>query len=534
MIKNIVLDDVEINFGDLWSYCQNRVSLLVYNNSGTLSNCLVNDICLTNVVDFVEVDDVEVEMSSFAYSNSGIIYQCGVRTELVVDSNNASYSGFELYFAGLVINTGGGVIDQCFTDIDANFGAYNEIYYGAFTGSIGDTISNCYVQGSVNSEGSITTLIGFWGRKITNCYCALDINAEVEKFYFFKVSSGSETYCFCDNELSSNSSSEFYSTGLSTAEMKDVDTYLAAGWYFAVEGGTEGIWQILGENYPTLMWEGTPDINEDENVNIADMSILAANWMVAEPVNSGVDFDRSGIIDLVDLEIFSEYWLNKPYKEYEDIVGYWDFDQLENGVEDQSGLDNNGVILGDVVLAEGINGNCYQFNAEDGYDAVLVNSNMRIAGSHPRTISAYIRPDSEQPEVYGAIFCFGTRMDEEYFSLYLINNGDTKLLCRTMLGSVETINLDIMDNVWHHIAVVLPDGSSTIGDLQIYVDGVKVVSNVSGGGAEINTPLTNCFTIGGNLDSGFVTFGFTGGIDEVKVYGRGLSAEEISEMLILN
>ncbi len=54
-------------------------------------------------------------------------------------------------------------------------------------------------------------------------------------------------------------------TGLTTAQMQDIATYLAAGWDFAGEtaNGVEDVWTMSddGPGYPKLAWEETPDPN---------------------------------------------------------------------------------------------------------------------------------------------------------------------------------------------------------------------------------------------------------------------------------
>ena len=64
------------------------------------------------------------------------------------------------------------------------------------------------------------------------------------------------TSCFWDIETSGLSYSDG-GTGLTTAEMQDINTFLDAGWDFVGEtaNGTDDIWTMLEVDYPHLTWE---------------------------------------------------------------------------------------------------------------------------------------------------------------------------------------------------------------------------------------------------------------------------------------
>jgi len=68
--------------------------------------------------------------------------------------------------------------------------------------------------------------------------------------------SGLVVGCFWDIETSGQTESDG-GQGLSTAGMKDINTYLLAGWDFLDEpdNGTDDIWIMFFDNYPRLAWE---------------------------------------------------------------------------------------------------------------------------------------------------------------------------------------------------------------------------------------------------------------------------------------
>ena len=76
---------------------------------------------------------------------------------------------------------------------------------------------------------------------------------------------------------------------------------------------------------------------------------------------------------------------------------------------------------------------------------------------------------------------------------------------------------------WVHVAVVLPSGGDNADDLQLYVNGVRETGATITVRA-ISTVADADLRIGDNNAGGR----FTGLIDDVRVYDRGLSAEEIA------
>ncbi len=102
----------------------------------------------------------------------------------------------------------------------------------------------------------------------------------------------------------------------------------------------------------------------------------------------------------------------------------------------------------------------------------------------------------------------------------------------TSFNVVATKN--VCDNVWHHIAVVLPAGKSNVSDLLFYVDGVldaKIPFNNTnfkkGRDGIIKTILDKKLRIGMEAIYNFGNI-FTGNIDNACIYDRELSGTEIS------
>ena len=95
---------------------------------------------------------------------------------------------------------------------------------------------------------------------------------------------------------------------------------------------------------------------------------------------------------------------------------------------------------------------------------------------------------------------------------------------------------DLRDGQWHHVAAVLEDdGSANVSEVLLYIDGLPEEINVTVPVA-INTGdasggiAANDVRVGALYLAGSEMY-FEGSIDEVRIYDRPLSAEEIAEFV---
>ena len=78
---------------------------------------------------------------------------------------------------------------------------------------------------------------------------------------------------------------------------------------------------------------------------------------------------------------------------------------------------------------------------------------------------------------------------------------------------------------WVHVAAVLPAGASNTQDIQLFVNGIRETTTAVG--AAINTLALSTVRIGSNE-----TKYFKGLLDEVRIYDRALTADEIASMML--
>jgi len=143
---------------------------------------------------------------------------------------------------------------------------------GGFVGHnyVTATVQDCYCMGDVNGGiyvGGFTAVMDS-ASSIVNCYRtgATIADSLVGGFAAF-LGDSSVTASFWNIETSGCDSSAA-GTGLTTAQMQDMATYLNAGWDFVGEtaNGTDDIWDLINDfndGYPCLAWEYAVDTQEE-------------------------------------------------------------------------------------------------------------------------------------------------------------------------------------------------------------------------------------------------------------------------------
>jgi len=122
-----------------------------------------------------------------------------------------------------------------------------------------------------------------------------------------------------------------------------------------------------------------------------------------------------------------------------------------------------------------------------------------------------------------------------------LNDGEPELLIAQNARLIAK-DQELNDGKWHHIALSMPKKDCRLAELQFYVDGQPVESEVVGQDNPVSVSLANKVTIGGlghgNGKAPFdkLVYGklgikpFEGSLDEVSVWARGLTATEVAEM----
>ena len=215
------------------------------------------------------------------------------------------------------------------------------------------------------------------------------------------------------------------------------------------------------------------------------------------------------------------------------LLNYWSLD--ESGADTASSFaestgvtSNEGTPNGNAAYAAGLFGSALSLDGTagtyvtvpdgPGSDAGGVANDVDRTGSD-LTLSAWVQVSSFTTNWQG-IIAHGEQNDYR-----LARRGNLNVLAYAGgTGDIQGTT-DVNDGAWHHVAAVTLNGGTT----QLFIDGVLEVTGA--GPASIaasnanNGAGNNVLWIGGNPDNGRE---FNGLLDDIAMWDRGLSAEEIS------
>ena len=195
----------------------------------------------------------------------------------------------------------------------------------------------------------------------------------------------------------------------------------------------------------------------------------------------------------------------------EGLVSYWTFNDadMEGTTAKDIWGDNDGTLVGDPEVVEGKVGQALNFDGSDDYVEVPDDDSLQLWTSH--TLEAWIyQMESRSSRIIdkiGAGTANGPHLDT--------HPGTT---LRTCAGNCISTAVTYTLEEWHHVAVTFDEG-----DVKLYIDG-----EVEGEGT-VTSPLAgNNLTLKVAADSNGQNL-FLGIIDEVRVYDRALSEDEIEQ-----
>lgn len=229
--------------------------------------------------------------------------------------------------------------------------------------------------------------------------------------------------------------------------------------------------------------------------------------------------DLSGdcIVDMSDLLIFADSWLNPSQPVHEGLVARWRLDETvgETAADDISGY--TGQLHGEPQWMPGW-GKYQGALSFDGMDDYVEAVGFKgITGGASRTCSAWINTDKVSQEIlsWGEGYPGGK---------WLIRVNEGGELRTEVYGGAVVGTTHINDGEWHHITVVLKDdGSPNVAEVSLYVDGQpETISSSSD--RVINTGSYQDVRIG--LYYADLRY-FSGMIDDVQVYDQALVDDEV-------
>jgi len=220
----------------------------------------------------------------------------------------------------------------------------------------------------------------------------------------------------------------------------------------------------------------------------------------------------------VNEEIYLDKLCSSPYKCFDrkcvDITGYWKFDEGSGSIAyDSSRLGNNGTVYGATWTTDCISGYCLNFDGKDDRVNVPHSNSLNFEGDF--TLEAWVKPLGPWTGGFPGVIA------KYYPTGYLLGIENSTKKWAFLLKSAEsgwmTIHSDseVEFGKWVHIVALRENGK-----MKMYINGTLQAET-----ATHNYPLvpTNRFEIGTWDNLRF----FNGTIDEVRVYQRALTEQEI-------
>jgi hypothetical protein len=222
--------------------------------------------------------------------------------------------------------------------------------------------------------------------------------------------------------------------------------------------------------------------------------------------------NAAGMLYIDDIRLYplSSDLLTPP----DPLAGFWNLDEgTGTVVADSSGNGNDGVLVGEPVWVAGQVGTALRFDGIDDY--VEVPHHETLSVNSEVTVALWMNPEryNSAGEGWGGVMAKG---NPRTYSLFTTSDGNLHF-STAGVGSVSTDTVPL--NEWSHVAAMVIAGSHAY-----YINGQAS----GGGGAGIVLPgLNNTAPVTfGNIDE--TARFFQGMLDDVRVYNRALSEEEVT------
>jgi len=315
--------------------------------------------------------------------------------------------------------------------------------------------------------------------------------------------------------------------------------WVCLGFQFEDNSGNMAIW-VNGENkkevsrtYDLAYGSGNPRIGDGNADGIPNWTareeITGTGLLIANFVADNPDNDNSSPAGNGDT-FYTDYYDAHSVAEEEGqqqsgemgLVGYWNFDDNDlngNILYDKSGNGNNGTNNGATTSADGVLKQAFEFNGTSNY----VSGNNLIS-LDSGTLCAWVKDNSgysgDTPHVASTHHKYGWVFGMRYGNVWSSYDDDDSTE-RSLYG--DTV---INNDKWNFICATIDDN---LGIFSIYANGVFDTSTSTTVGKGIKEISTDRWTIG-CYDGDTYHNCWEGFIDEVRIYNRALSAEEVKNL----
>lgn len=310
------------------------------------------------------------------------------------------------------------------------------------------------------------------------------------------------------------------SDGTDEYQLESASTFVATGWHhFAV------VWNDTVSTETKLYIDGRAE-NTTNTGTFANVNSLAnaVTFNLGAESDAGNPFD--GKLDEVRLynrtmtadEVDRLYRLTTPTSVDTALKGYWSFDGADlsgTTAYDRSGSANNGTLTNGPVAAIGKLGQALNFDGVNDY--VNIGVDPKFDGASAITISAWIKPNASMNDstIVGKSTVVANQI---YFWVGHSGLATDKISWNAGPGWLEATQTLTL-NEWTHVV-----GVADASGHKIFYNGVLISSNSSAIAISASDPQT--WKIGSNGGSRH----FNGSIDDVRIYNRALSTDEVTAL----
>ena len=183
-----------------------------------------------------------------------------------------------------------------------------------------------------------------------------------------------------------------------------------------------------------------------------------------------------------------------------------------------------------VELIDGPSGKAGRFNEKSRMGVFAMGP---LHGAHAVSYALWVNTTSPENQILINTGSIWGKELKNFFNLHLNNGIPEVVISRTQqLAATET---RINDGKWHHIAVTMPKDGFRLSEVLIYIDGKPVKTTVSGANQQLHFNQAVRLGFGGFNYShkAYDTLpvkSFTGAMDEIAIWTRGLAASEVAEL----
>lgn len=198
----------------------------------------------------------------------------------------------------------------------------------------------------------------------------------------------------------------------------------------------------------------------------------------------------------------------------EGLVGYWKLNEGEGEeARDSSGMNNHGQLFGNIAWVEGKFNGALEFSEDRSCVRIEHSETVDLKGQV--TLALWAKPEDLQP-AWAKFLC---KQKTDGYPYALQYDDSNRIKGAIYIAAEVGVKTDTFTE-WGHLALVY-DGTALI----LYKDGEEAARKSAGGELMSNDEPV---TIGSRWESGQ---SFRGAIDDVRIYNRALSQEEIKQVM---